>query len=141
VNRGILDSLGTLIKQAATAAHAIAAEAGVTPPDLMAMFKLEDSLPMKELAQRIGCDASFVTTIADNLERRGFLRREPGVRDRRVKHLVLTEAGTAAKERMLAQLAQHMPWCYALSDEERRCFLGLLEKMRAAQRPDQDPTM
>ena len=32
---------------------------------------------MKELAQRMGCDASFVTTIADTLEKRGFLRREP----------------------------------------------------------------
>jgi len=141
LNRGILDAFGTLIKQAASTGHAIAAEAGVAPHDLMALFKLDEgALPMKELAQRIGCDASFVTTIADNLEKRGFLRREPGVRDRRVKHLVLTEEGQAARERLFAKLAQQMPWCYALDDEERQCLLGLLQKMLAAPRPDDNLT-
>ena len=57
---------------------------------------------MKELAQQMGCDASFVTTIADTLERHGFARREPSQRDRRVKNLVLTPEGIAAKERLMA---------------------------------------
>ena len=84
---------------------------------------------MKELAQRMGCDASFVTAIADTLEERGFIRREPGQRDRRVKNLLLTPDGIAAKERMMAQLAAKMPWCYALDDGERACLLTLLRKM------------
>ena len=63
---------------------------------------------MKELAQRMGCDASFVTAIADALERHGFARRAPSERDRRVKHLLLTEEGIAAKERMMREL---MPGC------------------------------
>jgi DNA-binding MarR family transcriptional regulator len=129
LNRGILDAFGALIKQAATAGHAIAAEAGVTPPDLMALLKLDAECPMKDLAQRMGCDASFVTTLADNLEKRGFVRREPSMRDRRVKNLVLTEAGVAARERLLAQVARQMPWTYALDEPERRCFLALLRKM------------
>ena len=37
--------------------------------------------------------------------------------------------GTSAKERMLAQLAAKMPWCYALDDSERACLLTLLRKM------------
>ena len=129
LNRDILDALTTLIKRAGSVGHSIAASAGVTPPDLLAMFKLEGGLAMKELAQRLGCDASFVTAIADNLEKRGFVRREPGQRDRRVKNLMLTEEGLAAKERLMAQLAAKMPWCYALDNEERECFLGLLRKM------------
>jgi hypothetical protein len=91
---------------------------------------------MKELAQRMGCDASFVTAIADTLEKRGFVNREASQRDRRIKNLVLTSEGTAAKERMMAQLAEKMPWCYALDDAERRCFLSLLRKMLDTPGPD-----
>jgi DNA-binding MarR family transcriptional regulator len=83
---------------------------------------------MKELAQRMGCDASFVTSIADEFERHGLARRAPSQRDRRVKHLVLTEDGIVARERLMRELATRMPWCYALDDTERRCFLTLLRK-------------
>jgi DNA-binding MarR family transcriptional regulator len=137
-NRDILDALTTLIKRAEPVWHSIAGAFGVAPPDLLAMFKLEGGLAMKDLAQRIGCDASFVTAIADNLEKRGYVHREPSQRDRRIKNLVLTPEGLAAKERLMAQLAAKMPWCYALDDEERRCFLGLLRKMLDTPRPDCD---
>jgi DNA-binding MarR family transcriptional regulator len=129
LNRDILDALTTLIKQAGARGHSIADGFKLAPHDLLAMFKLDCELPMKELAQRMGCDASFITTIADNLEKRGFLHREPGQRDRRVKYLMLTEEGLAAKERMLSQFAEKMPWGYALSEEERCCFLALVRKM------------
>ena len=129
LNRDILDCLTTLIKRAGNVGHSIADGFGITPPDLLAMFKLDGALAMKELAQRLGCDASFVTAIADNLERHGFAHREPSKRDRRIKILQLTSEGLAAKERLMAQLAAKMPWCYALDDAERRCFLMLLRKM------------
>jgi DNA-binding MarR family transcriptional regulator len=136
LNRDILDALTTLVKRAGEVGHSIAAGFAIAPHDLLAMFKLEGGLPMKELAQRMGCDASFVTTIADTLEKRGFLRREASQRDRRIKHLVLTPEGLAAKERLMAQLAAKMPWCYALDDVERRCFLRLLQKMLDTPSPD-----
>jgi DNA-binding MarR family transcriptional regulator len=136
LDRGIFDAFGALIKQAVAAGHAIAAKAAIAPPDLVALLKLDEACPMKELAQRMGCDASFVTSVADNLEKRGFVRREPSVRDRRVKNLVLTEEGQAARERLLAEVAQKMPWAYALNEGERRCFLGLLQKMQGATPPE-----
>lgn len=135
LNRDILDALTSLIKQASSIGHSMAASFGVTPPDLLAMIKLEGGLAMKDLAQRMGCDASFVTAVADNLEKRGFVRREPSQRDRRIKNLLLTDEGTTAKERLMAQLAARMPWCYALDEDERRCFLGLLRKMIDTPRP------
>jgi DNA-binding MarR family transcriptional regulator len=134
VNREILDTLTDLMKQAGAVGHSIAAGFGVTPSDLLALFKLDGVLTMKELAQRMGCDASFVTTIADALERHGLARRAPSERDRRVKHLLLTEEGIAAKERLRGELAARMPWCYALDDTERQCFLSLLRKMLDAAR-------
>jgi DNA-binding MarR family transcriptional regulator len=129
LNRDILDSLTTLVKRAGTIGQSIAVGFGIAPHDLLALFKLDGVLTMKELAHHMGCDASFVTTIADTLERHGFARREPSQRDRRVKNLVLTSEGITAKERMMAQLAAKMPWCYALADDERRCLLSLLRKM------------
>jgi DNA-binding MarR family transcriptional regulator len=129
LSRDILDSLTTLVKRAGTIGQSIAAGFGVAPHDLFALFKLDGVVTMKELAHHMGCDASFVTTIADTLERHGLARREPSHRDRRVKNLVLTPEGITAKERMMAQLAAKMPWCYALDDDERRCLLFLLRKM------------
>jgi len=128
VNRDILDALTGLVKLVGGVAQGIASEFDIAPHDLLAMFKLEGVLSMKELAQHMGCDASFITSVADTLERRGFARREPSQRDRRVKNLVLTEEGIAAKERLMRELATRMPWCYALDDTERRCFLTLLRK-------------
>jgi DNA-binding MarR family transcriptional regulator len=136
VNRDILDTLTGLVKQVGGIAQGIATEFGVAPHDLLAMFKLDEVLSMKELAQRMGCDASFVTTVADTLERRGFVRREPSQRDRRVKNLVLTQEGIAAKERLMRELAAKMPWSYALDDAERWCFLGLLKKALGGARSD-----
>ncbi|HEX9040083.1 MAG TPA: MarR family transcriptional regulator [Trebonia sp.] len=129
LDRDILDALTTLVKRAGTVGHSIAEGFGIAPHDLLALFKLEGGLAMKDLAQRMGCDASFVTAIADTLEKRGYIRREPGQRDRRVKNLLLTQEGCVAKERMFEQLAAKMPWSYALDDSERACLLTLLRKM------------
>jgi DNA-binding MarR family transcriptional regulator len=46
----------------------------------MALFKLETPMTMKELGLRMGCDPSFVTSIADALEKHGLARREPSQR-------------------------------------------------------------
>jgi DNA-binding MarR family transcriptional regulator len=138
VNRDILDTLTGLVKQVGGIGQGIATEFGIAPHDLLAMFKLDGVLSMKELAQHMGCDASFITTVADTLERRGFVRREPSQRDRRVKNLVLTEEGIAAKERLMRELASKMPWNHALDDEERRCFLSLLKKALGDKRSGAD---
>jgi DNA-binding MarR family transcriptional regulator len=136
VNRDILDTLTGLVKLVGGVAQGIASEFDIAPHDLLAMFKLDGVLSMKELAQQMGCDASFVTSVADTLERRGFARRAPSQRDRRVKNLVLTEEGIAAKERLMRELAVKMPWSYALDDGERCCFLALLKKALNGARPD-----
>ena len=118
LDRGILDALTNLVKQAGAISHSIAASLGVAPSDLLALFKLSDGVvSMKELAQRMSCDASFVTVIADTLEREGLAKREPSQRDRRVKELVLTPKGIAAQERLMRELATRMPWCDGLDDE------------------------
>src|SRR5436305_12556482 len=51
-------------------------------------------LPMSALAERLLCDASNVTGLADRLEARGLVRRESAEGDRRVKALTITPDGT-----------------------------------------------
>src|SRR5882724_9247020 len=44
-------------------------------------------LPMRRLAETLGCDASNVTGLVDRLEARGLVERRPSSEDRRVKEL------------------------------------------------------
>jgi DNA-binding MarR family transcriptional regulator len=129
LNQQISDSLPELIKQMHELVQHIATEVGMTGSDAMALLKLETPMTMKELGQRIGCDPSFVTTIADALEKHELARREPSLRDRRSKNLVLTPDGEAVRERLLRELMARAPWCTALDTGERRCLLGLVRKM------------
>src|ERR1700721_4443551 len=85
VNRDIVNGLTDLVKRAGAISQSIADRFGIAPSDLLALFKLDEVMTMKELAQHMSCDASFVTTIADTLERRGRARRDPSPRDRRRK--------------------------------------------------------
>jgi DNA-binding MarR family transcriptional regulator len=140
VDRAIVNGLTDLVKRAGLISQSIADRFDIAPSDLLALFKLDEVMTMKELANHMSCDASFVTTIADTLEKRGLARREPSLKDRRVKNLVLTPEGIAAKERMMQELALRMPWCYALDEKERHIFLALIEKMLAAgAEPAQQP--
>jgi len=132
VDRDIVNGLTDLVKRAGLISQSIADSFDIAPSDLLALFKLDEVMTMKELAKHMSCDASFVTTIADTLEKRGLARREPSLTDRRVKNLVLTPEGIAAKERMMRELAMRMPWCYALDEKERHVFLALIQKMLAA---------
>jgi len=97
-----------------------------------AMHRIGTSVPMKELGRRMACDPSFVTMIADTLEKRGLARREPDPVDRRIKNLVLTDRGIEVKGALEAALLSQMPWSTALDVSERQCLLGLLQKMIGA---------
>ncbi len=129
LNQEILDVLAELIKQAHDLGQGIAAGFGLTGSDAMALAKLDAPMTMKELGLKLGCDPSFVTTIADALERHGLARREPSQLDRRSKNIVLTPEGVAVRERVVSELAAKAPWCTRLATSERRCLLTLMRKM------------
>ena len=129
LNQEILDVLAELIKQAHDLGQGIAAGFGLTGSDAMALAKLDAPMTMKELGLKLGCDPSFVTTVADALEKHGLARREPSVKDRRSKNIVLTPEGVSVRERVCAELMAQAPWCNTLDTSERRCLLGLMRKM------------
>ena len=77
LNQQIADAVGELIRHAHDLGQAMAADFGLTVSDTKALVMLEAPMTMKELGLRMGCDPSFVTTVADALEKRGLARREP----------------------------------------------------------------
>jgi len=95
---------------------------------------------MKELGRRMHCDASFVTLVADMMEKRGLARREPHPADRRVKNVVLTEDGLALKQKIEAEITARMPWTMALNGDERSQLLALIRKMLSTDADDVSAT-
>ena len=129
LNQQISNVFSEILKYAHDLSQSIATEFGLTGSDAMALFKLEAPMTMKELGQRMGCDPSFITTIADALERHGLARREPSIRDRRSKNMVLTPEGVTVRDRIITELMSRAPWSTTLDTRERRCLLGLMRKM------------
>ena len=129
LNQQISDTLPELFKHFHELGQRIATEFGMNGSDAIALLKLDAPMTMKELGQRMGCDPSFVTTIADALEKHGLARREPSLRDRRSKNIVLTPEGVTVRDRLYREILAQAPWCTALDTGERRCLLGLMRKM------------
>jgi MarR family transcriptional regulator, organic hydroperoxide resistance regulator len=124
--------IGNIVGQA----EQLAQRLGIPAPFIKALHTLECPMAMKELGKRMHCDPSFVTLVADMLEKRGLARREPHPGDRRVKNIVLTEDGLALKRQVEAEITARMPWNKALTDDERTQLLALIRKMLAADAGD-----
>jgi MarR family 2-MHQ and catechol resistance regulon transcriptional repressor len=59
------------------------------------------SMTQGEVSSKVLKSTSNLTTVIDNLERDGYVRRERDEKDRRVIHVHLTEAGTSKIEAVL----------------------------------------
>ena len=129
LNQQIADTLGELIRHAHDLGQSIATDFGLTVSDTKALFMLDVPMTMKDLGLRMGCDPSFVTSIADALEKHGLARREPSQRDRRSKNLVLTPEGERLRGLMRDEISARAPWCTTLDTSERHCLLWVLRKL------------
>lgn len=115
--------------------HGAAERLGVTPGVLKALLELEPDRPrpMRDLVSQWRCDASLVTVLVDGLEGRGLAERQVSPHDRRVKMVVLTPAGVAARELALGEIAKPRPGLDALTRTEQRQLARLLVKLVVAQ--------
>jgi DNA-binding MarR family transcriptional regulator len=109
------------------------AEARLAPYSLSlkhnwALHALDEPMSMSALAERLGIDASYVTTIADQLEERGLIERQAHPTDRRIKSLELTAEGRRLRERLVDELWVEVPLLDALSADERRELSRLLSR-------------
>ena len=93
------------------------------------LIEPERPLPMRRLAETLGCDASNVTGLVDRLETRGLVERRPSPEDRRVKVIRLTPAGTRLRAQMLRQVTGGSCRLSRLSTSDRRLLVRLLEAL------------
>ena len=103
----------------------------VSPGVLKTLVRLskEDGVSMGEMARAIGCDPSYVTALVDDLDDRGLARREPAPYDRRVKTVVLTDAGRALAAEINGVLSVPPAAFSSLSNAELRQLRDLLDKV------------
>jgi MarR family transcriptional regulator, organic hydroperoxide resistance regulator len=125
----IVDSLSELIGRIISRGERLARDLGIPSYFIKALHTLSCPMAMKDLGQRMHCDPSFVTVVADMLEKRGLARREAHPGDRRIKNLVLTDAGITLQQHVERELAARMPWSRTLSVAEREQLLTLIRKM------------
>jgi DNA-binding MarR family transcriptional regulator len=109
---------------------AIAAELGLSEAQCLALEHLDPAVPvpMCRLAETLDCDRSNITGIVGRLEARGLVERRPDAADRRVKNLVLTEAGRRQRRRLLDRLAEPPAGIRALPQEEQKVLQTILRR-------------
>ncbi len=113
---------------------AVALELDLSPKQLGVLWRLDPEgpgTPMRSIAERLYCDASYVTDLVDRLEERGLIVRAQDPEDRRVKLLQLTPDGVALRERALELLYEPPAGFERLSADEQRTLAGLLERVSA----------
>jgi DNA-binding MarR family transcriptional regulator len=128
----IFEAMGELVEGVIGRVEQLGQQFGVPGFCVKALQALASPMAMRDLGKLMHCDPSFVTAIADLLEKRGLARREASTVDRRIKNLVLTVAGQALREQVQQEFMARMPW-RCLDDEERACLLGLIRKMVRAE--------
>src|SRR4051812_23350211 len=109
-------------------------EAGLTPGPLKMAMQLstDNPQPMRDLALRLHCDASYVTSVVDGLEQQGIAERRPHPRDRRVKTVVLTEHGESVLRGVNAILDTPPTAFEVLEAAEQAQLRDLLVRVAAA---------
>jgi DNA-binding MarR family transcriptional regulator len=122
---GLLHDMGLRLR---AQAHRHLAENGFTLPMAISLNLLDEPMPMSDLAERLNCEASYMTGIADRLEVRGLVERVPDHSDRRVRLLQLTPRGAEERARMRTMLADATPMLERLAPDELDQLAALLHK-------------
>jgi DNA-binding MarR family transcriptional regulator len=117
----------------------VAGELGVSALHARALIGLNEPAAMRDLAATLGCDKSHVTGIADGLERRGLVTREPDPHDRRIRQLVLTAEGRRVRAELRRRLVDDAPVLSRLTPDEDTQLRELLRTAFRRQ-AEADPT-
>lgn len=108
----------------------IAAHVGLTPAGLDALLKLDaDEAPtMRRMAELLGCDASYITAMVDDLEKAGYAARRADTKDRRIKIIELTPAGRQARQYARDRLMAPPPEFGNLTRSQQQALARLLNQ-------------
>ena len=103
----------------------VAEQFGLTAAQTVALRELPVPRTLGALAERMHCEASNATFVADRLEAMGMLERRPHPTDRRAKLLHLTPEGVALRKQVVKHLNVDAPLS-RLDDQEQLQLRQLL---------------
>jgi MarR family transcriptional regulator for hemolysin len=112
---------------------------GITPSKCAVLWQLVEAggvLPQRELVVAVGVEKATLTRLLESMEAEGWVVRESGAADRRVKSVAITDAGKALVPKARAVFDQLFEEALSGSDASQGMaaadFLGcLLERLRA----------
>lgn len=90
----------------------------------------QEHMSATELSAHLGQDMGALTRVVDELERRGFARRERSRRDRRAVEIAITPAGrreAQSAKRVVVELLNRL--VEPFTDREIDTLLGLLQRL------------
>ncbi|MCI1674301.1 MAG: hypothetical protein LKI34_08835 [Bifidobacterium tibiigranuli] len=121
--------LARLVVQAATNARQGFAKSahgfGIPIALCRALLLLDEPRSMRHIAEQLGCDPSYVTSLADQLAEYGLATRTTGS-DRRVKLIAATDAGAALRTKLAAAVSGDAAFGRQLTAEQRAQLKDLL---------------
>jgi MarR family transcriptional regulator, transcriptional regulator for hemolysin len=86
-------------------------------------------LSQSELADKLGVEAATMVAMVDRLVKAGLIVRDASKKDRRIKHVVLTEAGISLYEKVKTEAAAVR--VELLADSDRKKLLAATEFLEA----------
>lgn len=102
----------------------------LTPPHGHALMTLRQGpARMRDLADSMACDASYVTAVADRLEELGLAERRNAADDRRVRELVLTAKGEQVSQQLDAVFTAPPEQLLGLSATDQAALLRIMRKL------------
>jgi DNA-binding MarR family transcriptional regulator len=117
----------TLFATARDAMFEILVRHGLTPPHGFAVSMLHDGpMRMRDMAERMTCDASYITAVVDRLESTGLAERRTSPTDRRVKEIALTAAGEQVASEVRRAMTVPPPQIDRLAPADRRRLAHLM---------------
>jgi DNA-binding MarR family transcriptional regulator len=131
-SRAVTDRLGAAVRAAGI-------EDMRTPYGFVIRALAERPRTLTEIAEVLDVSKQAAIKVVDEMERRGFLRREPDPHDRRAKLLRVTERGQAVRAAALAESRRMEAELRGVAgdadvDAFRRALLALIERHEGLER-------
>ncbi len=103
---------------------------GLAPPHGFMLVALSSgAMRMRDLADLLVCDASYITGVVDHLEELGLVVRRPSETDRRVKEIELTPRGRKVAAAVTAVMTTPPAAFAELSSTDRATLHSILTKV------------
>ena len=108
----------------------------LSPATGLVLSMLADSetpISPNNIADRLIISRASVTSLLDSLEKRGFVKRQPHLTDRRMILVELTDSGRQVANRFRPIVHQHQKlWLNALDEEEQKRLIETLQRLQAS---------